>query len=108
MSINDFRYSKHDDEYNHYEKELLPDCCLPNVKLQQNEAYTEDYLFDSSQVVVAATRVISTSEELYASYCKTEFASPVQLNYNQKHSLFIRKTLISQSSVSLESTEYCV
>lgn len=72
--INDFRYAKKDKTYSQYENTLLASPGTANVEFHHNEIDT-DSLVASSRVFLVVSRRISVSEELYANYRKSEFAS---------------------------------
>lgn len=82
VSINDFSYVKGNEKYSLYKRKLLASPRLPNVELEQYKTYVKNDLVDPSWIALVAKRKFSFLGVLYASYWKTEFASPVQLEYS--------------------------
>lgn len=105
---NELRYAKKDEGYNQYGHGQLAITRFLDVEFQQSDIHTENHLVGRSRAVLVATKKICVSEELNASYRQAEFVSLVKLQYTQKRSLIIKKTLRGQSSVSSESVECCL
>lgn len=77
----DSQYGNGHKECSLYETSQLASSRLPHVELQQNKTCTEDHLVDWSRVALVAARKISISEEIYASYRRTDFLGSVELEY---------------------------
>lgn len=79
--INDFHYAEKDQDYEKYRNGQLLDCRSPNVRFVQTNVATDAHLVDPFCVKLQAIRKISPLDEMYVDYCKSDFATSVQLDF---------------------------